>query len=159
MSTVTNLAYSTTALTGLNEWTADLEKLRTSVPAMLNPPLLRLDTEEAFSSDEKVLLVGQAAVFHINRPIIYNTVFDDEIFEQVAKEQSPEAVRERLRELGVGWVYVDWRDIERYRSPGNYGFTDFVQPSEFDRLVEAGILGPPVSLAEGRDVYRVVSKR
>ena len=159
VSTVTNLAYSTTALTGLNEWTADLEKLRTSVPAMLNPPLLRLDTEEAFSSDEKVLLVGQAAVFHINRPIIYNTVFDDEIFEQVAKEHSPEAVRERVRELGVGWVYVDWRDIERYRSPGNYGFTDFVQPSEFDRLVEAGILGPPVSLAEGRDVYRVVSKR
>ena len=157
LSIATNLAYSTTALTGLNEWTSDLTKLRDSVPVMLNPSLHQLDTDPAFASNKKVLMVGQAAVFHVNRPIVYNTVFDEEIFEQVAKGQTPEAVRERLSKLDIGWIYVDWRDIERFRSPGNYGFTDFIRPAEFDRLVKAGVLEPPVALSAGRDLYRVRS--
>ena len=35
---------------------------------------------------------------------------------------------------------MSWREIDRYRSPGNYGITDFIQPQVFDDLVAAGVL-------------------
>jgi hypothetical protein len=153
LATVANLAYSSTALTAMPDWTGDLNALRTSVPQMLNPALASADAD--LPPGAKLLLVGQAAVFHVNHPVVYNTVFDDETFETLAKNRTPAGVRDALKRLGVTHVYVDWKDIERYRSPYNYGFTDFVQPAEFDRLVGAGVLERPVSLGEKRELYRV----
>ena len=57
------------------------------VPAMLNPPLARLDAE--LPPEAKVLLVGQAAVFHLDHPIVYNTVFNHETFETLARAGRP----------------------------------------------------------------------
>ena len=34
----------------------------------------------------------------------------------------------------------------RYRSPGNYGYTDFVTPERFRELQRMGILGPAWSI-------------
>lgn len=150
---LTNLSYSTTALAGLNEWTADLEVLRSEVPRMLNAPLAQLDQD--LPPDARPLLVGQAAVFHLNHRVVYNTVFDDETFETFARDASPEQVRDALTRLGITHIYVDWREIERYRSPGNYGFTPFVVPAEFERLVKAGVLDRPTSLGEQQELYRV----
>jgi hypothetical protein len=31
-----------------------------------------------------------------------------------------------LRDQRISHVYVNWSEIERYRAPGNYGFTDYV---------------------------------
>lgn len=151
---LTNLSYSSTALVGLNEWTSDLAVLRRTVPAMCNAPLARLD--QTLPPGAKVLLVGQAAVFHMNRPLIYNVVFNHEILETLAKDKTPQEVRSALRERKVDYVYVDWFDIERYRSPGNYGFTDWVQPGEFDRLVANGILEGPTAVGTRQELYRVV---
>ena len=153
----TNLVYCSTALCGLNEWTGDLTALRAGVPKMLNPPLARLDSE--LPPGAKPLLVGQAAVFHLNRPIVYNTVFNEETIEAIAKGRTPGQVREELRRLGVTHIYVDWFEIERYRSPGNYGFTPFVTPEVFDRLVEAGVLGPPARMGLRQDLYEVRAPR
>ena len=153
LSIITNASYSSTALAGLNEWTGDLTKLRTGIPAMLNPPLARLDAE--LPRNAKPLLVGQAAVFHLDRPIVYNTVFNEETIETIAKGRSARQVGEELRERGVTHIYVDWFEIDRYRSPGNYGFTPFVTPEVFARLVEAGVLGPPVRLGLRQDLYEV----
>jgi hypothetical protein len=150
---VANLAYSSTALVALTDWTGDLLALRRSVPAMLNPSLAALDAD--LPPGSKVLLVGQAAVFHFNRPIVYNTVFDDETFETLAKGHSPAEVRDGLKRLGVTHVYVDWHEIDRYRSPGNYGFTPFVTPAEFDRLVKAGVIERVVTDWPKRELYRV----
>jgi hypothetical protein len=155
VATLANLAYASTALTALNEWTADLSALRASVPAMLNPSLTRADTE--LPPQAKLLLVGEAAVFHVRHPIVYNTVFDDETFETLARGRTPAEVAEALKRLGVTHVYVDWFDIDRYRSPGNYGFTEFVQPGVFDGLVRAGVLEPPVTVGQRRLFYRVRS--
>ena len=41
---------------------------------------------------------------------------------------------------------MNWDWIRRYREPGNYGYTDFVRPARFDRLVKEGVLRSPVSL-------------
>jgi hypothetical protein len=105
--------------------------------------------------EAKVLLVGQAAVFHIEHPIVYNTVFDEETFEMLASHKSPQEVREALARLRVTHIYVDWFEIERYRSPGNYGFTDFVTPAEFERLVKAGVLGRPQAMGKLQELYEV----
>ena len=155
VATLGNLSYSTTALTALNQWTDDLLELRTAVPRMLNPALARVDA--SLPPGAKLLLVGQGAVFHVNHPIVYNTVFNDETFETLARGRSPAEVRDALNRLGVTHIYVDWFDIARFRSPGNYGFTDFVQPAEFDRLVRAGVLQPPELMGAQRELYRVGS--
>jgi hypothetical protein len=153
LAVVTNLAFDSTALAGLNEWTGDLRVLRTKVPAeFLNPPLGRLDAK--LPAGSKVLLVGQAAVFHFRHPIVYNTVFDKETIETLTRGRTPGKVRDDLRRLGVTHVYVDWYEIERYRSPGNYGFTDYVTPELFARLVKAGVLEPPVALGPRQELFQ-----
>jgi 4-amino-4-deoxy-L-arabinose transferase-like glycosyltransferase len=153
LSIATNAVYCSTALAGMNEWTGDLTRLRTSVPRMLNAPLTRLDSE--LPARALPLLVGQAAVFHLNRPILYNTVFNEETIETIAKGRSLAEVGKALRRLGVTHVYVDWFEIDRYRSPGNYGFTSFVQPVLFSRLVEAGVLKPPTRLGLRQELFEV----
>jgi hypothetical protein len=153
LGVLANFAYATTPLTGLNEWTSDLRELRRSVPRMLNPALAKVD--DSLPSDAKVLMVGQAAVFHFEHPMIYNTVFDDEIFETLAQGRTPAEVHDALRRLGITHVFVDWFDIDRYRAPYNYGFTPFVTPAVFERLVAAGVLEEPTQPGEKREVYRV----
>jgi hypothetical protein len=153
VSIATNAVYSSTALAGLNEWTGDLIKLKTGVPRMLNPPLARLDAE--LPAGARPLLVGQAAVFHLNRPIVYNTVFNNEIIETIVKGRTPDQVRQELRRLGVTHIYVDWFEVERYRSPGNYGFTPFVTPEVFNGLVLARVLKPPRRMGLRQELYEV----
>ena len=65
------------------------------------------------------------------------------------------ALREERARLGVTHVYVDWSEIDRYRAPGNYGFTPFVVPEVFARLVEAGVLGPPTKIGARQEVFEV----
>ena len=86
-------------------------------------------------------------------------MFNRETFETLARGKSPNEVREGLTRLGVSHVYVDWHEIERYRSPGNYGFTDFVTPAELERLVNAGVLERPVSMGTRQELYRVRAGR
>jgi len=154
---VTNLAYSSTALTGFNEWTGDLQVLRRSVPRMLNESLARLDDE--LPPDAKVLMVGQAAVFHFRHPIVYNTVFDHETIELLTRDRSPSEIAAALAERGVSHVYVDWFEIERYRSPGNYGFTPYVTPELFAGLVSAGVLDGPESIGPRQQLFKVQGRR
>ncbi len=155
LGVATNAVYCSTALASLNEWTGNLSRLRLDVPRMLNPPLNRLDAE--LPPGARPLLVGQAAVFHLNRPIVYNTVFNDETIETIAKGRSPAEVGEALRRLGVTHIYVDWFEVDRYRSPGNYGFTPFVTPALFAKLVEAGVLKPPSRPGLRQELYEVAS--
>lgn len=107
----------------------------------------------------RVLMVGEAEVFNAEFPLVYNTVFDDCLFEQWTADpedrqgpdrsgrmRRPEDIRRILLEEKITHVYVNWLEILRYRSPGSYGYTDYVQPRRFRQLVEQGILEPPVAL-------------
>ena len=88
----------------------------------------------------RVLLVGDAQPFDLEMPVLYNTCFDDSIFEHLAKGRSPAEVRAALTAQGITHVYVHWGEIARYRR--TYGFTDFVQPAVFENLVASGVLIP-----------------
>ena len=151
--TFANLLYATSPLTTMNDWTADLASLRRTLPHDLNDALAAMD--ETLPPDARPLLVGQAAVFHLRHRVVYNTVFDDEILETVAKGRSPDEVRRALRERGITHVYVDWPEVARHRKPGGYGFTDWVRPERFAELVRAGVLTPMPTTGFDRDLYRV----
>lgn len=94
-------------------------------------------------ANEAVLLVGDAEPFDLQMPVLYNTCFDDSIFEQLTKDRPASEVLADLRQQKIRFVLVDWREIARYRSPGNYGLTDYVQPAVFERLVSEKVLDPP----------------
>jgi hypothetical protein len=117
-----------------NAWFVSLDKLRND-PAWIDP------WHEYFNSrvtQGRLLLVGDAAVFDLNPPVLYNTCFDDCVFEQLVKDKTAAEVRAELAARQITYVYANWGEIIRYRR--TYGFTDFVRPEVFDRLVDEGVL-------------------
>lgn len=150
---VANGVFVSTALAGFNQWTGNLLSLRDRVPLELNPALAQLDAD--LPPGARVLLVGQAAVFHMQHAVVYNTVFNVEILESLARDRDPAQTQRDLERMGVDFVYVDWNEIARFRSPGNYGFTAFITPALFDRLVRAGVLEPVGRLGLQQELYRV----
>lgn len=107
----------------------------------------------------KVLIVGEAEVFDATFPLVYNTVFDECLFEEwtsdpkdaalPAKQRRmlpPDAIRSVLKARGITHILVHWGEILRYRLPGSYGYADFVQPSRFRTLAAQNILTPPRTL-------------
>lgn len=131
---------------GYNRYFVRIDRLRDDperVPAWISY------LNENLTDEEQVLAVGDAAMFDLRVPVDYNTVFDTCRLEQMVRDRSPEEIRRNFMDLSH--VYVNWGEIARYRSPGNYGFTDFVQPAVFERLIEQGILGEPVAeFADGQ---------
>jgi hypothetical protein len=119
-------------------WLTSLERLRAEGAPPPHQELNKLVKEGA-----AVLLVGDATPFDLKMPVYYNTCFDDCVFELLTKERSVGEIRAAFREREIAWVLIDWGEIARYRSEGNYGFTDYVQPSVFARLVEQEVLLPP----------------
>src|SRR5204862_7031859 len=130
---------------------------RRHIPLRLTHPLAQIDAE--LPRDARLLLVGQAAVFHVNHRVVYNTVFNREILETIAGGKDPEAFRRALRQRHLTHIYVDWKEIRRHRQPGGYGFTDFVTPERFAGWVAAGVLERPTSVGPEQELYAVRSRQ
>ena len=154
VATLANLVFLTTPLCGPTDWTADLDRLRREAAEDANPPLARLD--ESLPPRAKPLLVGQAGVFPVGRPLLYNTVFDRERIEQIVAGRSPEEIRAQLNLMGVTHVYVDWVEIARHNRPGGYGFSPVVTRDLFDGLVSARVLAPPAAIGPDHLLYPVL---
>jgi hypothetical protein len=151
---VSNFVTITSPLSGDNRYLADLRVLRVD-PYRVDPCHLYLN--EHADEVSGVLLVGDAQPFDLEVPATYNTVFDDSIFEQTARGHTPEEVRRTLLDRGISHVYVNWNEVARYRSPGNYGITRFIAPDSFERLVRAGVLARLAALDGSRnELYRVL---
>lgn len=144
---VTGLFLNLALVTGVayNRYFLPLHDLR-SDPQRVDPWHLYFNGLQGRAS---VLLVGDAAVFDLQPPVLYNTVFDESILEQIARNRPTREIQDELDRLGVGYVYVNWSEIGRYRSPGNYGFTDFITPELFDTLIKQGVLRPALEPLEG----------
>ena len=110
------------------------------------------------------LLVGQAAVFHVNHHVIYNTVFNPETIEILASGKDQE-FHDGLRQRNLTHIYVDWKEIQRHRQPGGYGFTDFVTPIEVRsigcrrRARATATIGPEQELyaVSSQELYRITA--
>lgn len=153
ISLLSNAVLVTTDLSGPNRWTEKLATLHQLVTEELNPPLARLD--ERLSDNAKVLLVGQASVFHLKANLVNNTVFNHEILEELTRGRTPAEVSRSLHDQEITHIYLDWAEVARFRQPGNYGFTDFVTPELLAGLVRAGVLDPPEPLGPSHELYRV----
>jgi hypothetical protein len=133
-----------------NAWFVGLERLRND-DAWIDPWHKYFN---AHCTEGQLLMVGDAAVFDLKPPVLYNTCFDDCIFEQCVRNKTPEQIRQELSRRQITYVYIDWGEIARYRA--TYGFTEFVQPAVVEQLVAQGILEPLPTIEDqpGRG-YRV----
>ncbi len=122
-------------------------------PARLSPWVTYLNQDPEVST---VLLVGEAAVFDYQVPVLYNTCFDPCLLENLAAGREPEEFRRVLHDRGISHILVHWAEIARYRSPGNYGFCQFVSEELFELWEKAGILEPiPQFVNPPVVIYRV----
>ena len=148
-----NLTLCATELSGPTAWTGDLATVRAQTALDGTPSLARLD--ELLPPDAHPLVIGQAGTFGLRHRPTYNTVFNRDIFETIAQGQPLDALRQSLLERGITHIYVDWGEIDRYRSPGNYGFTNFETSALFEELVRAGILRPGIAVGSRQILYQV----
>jgi hypothetical protein len=151
---VFQLAFITTnlAFCGYNDFLRDLDEAG-QVAANVSPEIAYLN--RVLPKGSKVLSVGDAEMFDTRFPVVYNTVFDQSIFEawvaalpgagRAGVFRDPAEIRRKLAGERITHVYVNWLEILRYRVPGSYGYTEFVTPERFAELVAMGVLQPAES--------------
>lgn len=107
----------------------------------------------------RVLMVGEAEVFDAEFRLVYNTVFDESLFQRwtsddfsLADEDQPMRpdgeISKVLSENKITHVYVNWSEILRYRQ--TYGYTKYVTPDRFLKLQADGVLGGQRNLSTVR---------
>ncbi len=106
------------------------------------PPVQTWINQNLAGRDTRVLMIGEARMFEYRVDVVYSTCFDTNPGEEWLTKSEPAEQRAALTAAGVTHVLVNWSEIERYRSPGNYGFSDWPQPSHIDQLVRDQILEP-----------------
>lgn len=149
-----NLGFMTSSLCGYNAYLLDLQIAAEQTARITSPEIVMLNSQ--LPPGSKVLCVGEAELFDARFPYVYNTVFDKSLFEEWcgaaefpgdAAERplkSAADIRQILQSRGITHVFVNWQEILRYRL--TYGYTDFVNPRNFERLQAAGILDAGWSL-------------
>ena len=162
-----NLVFVASPLPGDNRFLTSYEFLRRDKPT--DGPLsaermhrahkyLNANVRTGFA----VLAVGEAQVFDFEIPVFYNTCFDDCVFESMMKDHTKDDRLKALREKRISHVFIFWYHLDRYREPGNYGYSDYVTPELVRReFVEQGILREiPLGLDRGNSqLFEVVGWR
>lgn len=105
----------------------------------MSPSVLWVN-ENLNSPTDKVLLIGEARVFDFLPPIEYATCFNENPAEPRLRGKTKEEQRANLRAAQISHLLINWSEIARYRSPGNYGFSDWPQRSDIDQLLADGIV-------------------
>jgi hypothetical protein len=158
---VSNFLVVASRTLGDNRYFVALEDLRRDEPREADGRFSRINPAHRYLNSAvrdgfRVLLVGDAQPFDLEMPALYNTCFDDCIFEQLMNGRSRDERLAVLRKYRISHVFVHWAEIRRYRSPGNYGFTDYVTKElVHDELVQKQKLLSPVKLGFSRDFGEV----
>lgn len=88
-------------------------------------------------NQKKILLVGEAKSFLYDIPVLYHSCFNESPLKEIAASSEPMA---EFQERGIAFILIDWSEIARFRSPGNYGYSEVVQPVLIDKFIADGIL-------------------
>jgi hypothetical protein len=159
-----NLVFVTSPLPGDNRFLTSYDALRRDEPTDGPFSAERMHRAHKFLNAHvrpgfAVMSVGEAQVFDFEMPVFYNTCFDDCIFETTMKGRTNGERMDALRERRISHVFVFWYELDRYRSPGNYGYSDYVTPELIQReFIDRGILREiPLGLEPGNSqLFEVV---
>lgn len=144
-----NLFFVVVVAAGENGFLVDLDYARSWTQRKLTPGIASLN--DHLPPGSRVLMVGEAQVFDARFPLVYNTVFDRSILQEWCADARPGIpaeelplrdaadIRERFRSRGITHVFVNWREVLRYRT--TYGYTEFVAPARLKELQRRGVLG------------------
>ena len=134
---VLNFLFSSSRQISDNRILVAMSDLREDLPNPRDPPEPEVfrythinDTHRLINKIVKpgfrAMLVGEAQVFNLEVPIVYNTCFDDCVFEQAMTSCPPEERLQAFQGQRISHVFISWRELDRYRGPGNYGYSDYV---------------------------------
>jgi hypothetical protein len=101
--------------------------------------------------DAHAWLVGDAAVFYIDRRVTNHTVFNRHPWIGLAREQDAKSAVDWLRERRVTHVVFNWPEIERLRN--TYGFSAQVTPEWVAQLQRVGLAAMTIP-ADAADALR-----
>ena len=147
-----------------------ISALRVDIPMAENADNTRIHPAHRYLNKEvkpgnHVLCVGEAQVFDLEVGTVYNTCFDDCIFEVLLKGKSRAERLKALHDRKITHVFIHWSELKRFRSPGNYGYTDYVTKelvrNELQRKQRILIGVSPMKLdlhPESGQVFRVAEK-
>ena len=114
------------------------------------------DASDVANPTRKLLLVGEAKAFVYRVPVVYSTCWNrsplipllgDSVERgadgQIAAIRHADAIRRRFADAKIAFVLVDFAELARFRSPGNYGFRDAeIDENLFRLLTAANVLAP-----------------
>lgn len=121
-----NLLLISSQSVGDNRFLVGLDHLRrfAGQDAHIHPAHLWLNAN--VPSGYRAVVCGEAQVFNFRVPVEYNTCFDDCVLEQVLRDKSRQERADELRRRRISHIMVYWRELDRYREPGNYGYSEYV---------------------------------
>lgn len=119
-----------------------------SMQAARTDPLRILPWNVYYNSEKPrgtLLLIGEARCFDYETPVLFSSCWNDSPLETIVLDEnkrmrSTESIREELKKRNITDIFVNWNEISRFRSEGNYGFTKFIEPEIFEDLLRRGIL-------------------
>ena len=113
-------------------------------------------SDAPFQPSRKLLLIGEAKAFVYRVPVVYSTCWNrsplipllgDSVERdadgQIVALRDADAIRRRFDDAKIAFVLVDFAELTRFRSPGNYGFRDAeIDENLFRLLADADVLAP-----------------
>lgn len=137
------LVVSTGALTGDNRILVSLEVLRRDEAKLLRTHPAHLYLNDHVPAGWAALVVGDAQVFDIEVPVYYHTCWNRSWWDLWMNGKSLAERRATLRQHRVSHVFFHWSEIDRYRQPGNYGFSSDVSREQvYQECVKSGLFRP-----------------
>lgn len=112
---------------------------------------------QALPANAHAWLIGDAAVFYVDRQIHYTVAFSRDPWLEFAANHEPRACVEWLRRRNISHVVFSWFEIERLRR--TYGFAKVVTAQWVAQLEQAGLrrlqLDAQPFVAAGTEIYEV----
>lgn len=110
---------------------------------------------ERMKPTDKLLVVGDAAVFDYEPAIDYATTFDQSQLTAITSHQPPEQWQAAFHRHGWTHLLIHWGEIERLRS--TYGFDEAITKQLVEQLVAQQVIAPdPKVFSNGLvEIYKV----
>lgn len=126
-----------------SRWFVAYSALRNDIGTKESPgrmPLTISWINSNLPTDARLLLIGQAQAYRFERALQYATCFNTPIGEDELRDRSAEDQHKWLKASGFTHILVQWSEIDRYRSAGNYGFSTWPTHQEIEALVQSGVV-------------------